>query len=89
MSELTDALLGGPENKPLLNDHLEKRLVFDLHFIHGPREVVALTEDGERFLRMFPIDSQFYRTAVQCGLHVSFEDAELRDRFSKESDPAI
>lgn len=61
------------------NPEIKKKLVFDLHFIHGPRRVVGLTEDGLRFIRMFPIDGQFYKTAIECGLHVSFEDDKLRD----------
>jgi hypothetical protein len=61
----------------------KNKLTFDLHFVRGAREVVALTEEGRQFLRMFPIDSQFYKTAIECGLQVSFEDTELRDRFAK------
>jgi hypothetical protein len=64
------------------NLEIKKELVFDLHFIHGPRRVVGLTEDGQRFVRMFPFDEQFYKTAVECGLHVSFEDEQLRDRIT-------
>jgi hypothetical protein len=62
----------------------KSKTTFDLHFIHGPRHVVALTEEGKLFMRMLPLDdSRLYTTAVECGLQVSFEDAGLRDRITK------
>jgi hypothetical protein len=62
----------------------KSKTVFDLHFVHGPRHVVALTEEGRRFIRIFPLDdSQVYNTAIKCGLQVSFEDAALRDQITK------
>lgn len=67
----------------------KNKLVFDLHFIHGAREVVGLTKAGLKFLRVTQVDREFYNKATAAGLHVSFETAELQDRILKESNPAI
>lgn len=68
---------------------MSEKIVFDLHYIHGPREVVALTKPGLTFLRLNVIDKNFYNKATQAGLHVSFESVGLQDRILAESNPAI
>lgn len=74
------------------NQKIKKELVYDLHIVHGPRKIVALTEKGARFfLRLAPLlnDGEFYKTALDAGLHVSFEDDELRNRFTASTEPNI
>lgn len=68
---------------------MSERIVFDLHYIRGPREVVGLTKFGQDFLRLNIVDRNFYNKATQAGLHVSFEDANLQDRILAESNLII
>jgi len=60
---------------------MPKELSFDLHFTDT--EIIAVSGVGREFLETYPVHlmgkNKAYHAAIDQGLHVRFETAQIRD----------
>ena len=63
---------------------MTKEIFFDLAFTNIG--ILALSTPGADFLRLSVLlcenNQQIYRSAINCGLHVRFENTTVRDRVT-------